>query len=336
MELSPAEETHLASERRLDPDLLDVYLRGRFHTTQGSVAGFRAAIEAFEEVIAADQGFAPAHSGLALATHLMAFFGGLPEQEAEPKAKAAAERAVELDPNLAEARAVLAGIRSMYDWDWTEAERDYELAVRLDPSSSIARRWYAYHLSAMGRHAEGQLQAQRGVELDPLNPFGWFVLADQFLLARDYPRAADLLGRALSLEPGMERAAATLEDVYTLMGRYADAVNLRRHRLELVGDTVAVSSLQDAWEQDGPHGYWEWRLDWLQRLADTSYVPPKEFAKVLAALGRPEDAMRWLDRAFELRDGMELLRASPFYDALRGIPRFEELMRRMAFPIAAG
>jgi serine/threonine-protein kinase len=336
VEFTQAHETYLATARSLDPGLLDAYLRGRFHTMQGSVAGFRAAVEAFEDVIAADPDFAPAHSGLALATHLLGFFGGVPELEAEPKAKAAAERAVALDPNLAEPRAVLAGIRSMFEWDWAGAQQDYELAVRLAPSSSIARRWYAYHLSAMGRHAEGQGEAQRGVELDPLNPFSWFVLADQFLLAREYRRAADLLGRALSLDPGMERASATLEDVYTLMGRYDDAVDLRSRRLEVLGDTLAVTALEARFRQRGPQGYWEWRLDWLQRLADTAYVPPREFTKVLAALGRPDEALRWLDRAYEVHDGMELLRVSPFYDALRGLPQFEAMVRRLAFPVAVG
>ncbi len=331
-ELTPEEEARLASERPLDPATLDSYLRGRFHTAQGSIEGFRRAISAFEQVTAQAPDFAPAHSGVALATHLLGFYGGVPQRVAEPRAKAAAERALQRDPDLAEARAVLGGIRSMYEWDWEGAERDYELAIRADPSSSIARRWYAYHLSAMGRHEQAVAEAQRGVELDPVNPFAWFVLAEQFVFARDYDRAVESLRRALELEPLMQQAATTLEDVFALRDQHAQAVALRRARLLVAGDSLGRSQLDAAWEASGPQGYWRWRLERLRAVADTAYVAPRRFVKVHAALGNVAEAARWLERAYEAHDGMELLRVSPFYDPLRGFSGFEAVVERMDFP----
>ncbi len=331
-ELTPQEASQLASAEVLDASILDAYLRGRFHLAEGSIDGFRRAIVSFDAVIDQAADFAPAYSGLALATHLLGFYGGEPQGETEPRAMAAAERAVELEPGLAEGHAVLGGIRSMYEWDWEGADRDYRRALRADPSSSIARRWYAYHLSAMGRHEGAIGEAQRGVELDPLNPFAWFVLAEQFLYARRYGRATELLERALELRPGMPQASLMLEDVHTLTDRHADAVAMRHRRLRAAGDTGGASRLQTAWGRDGERGYWRWRLARLQEQADTAYVAPRQFVKVYAALGRITEAEEWLERAYDARDGMDLLRVSPFYDPLRGSERYEAVLRRLDFP----
>ncbi len=332
-ELTPEQEARLASVRPVDPAVLEPYLQGRYHASRGSLDGFRRAVALFETAIERDSLFAPAHSALALATHLLGFYGGLPEHVAEPRAKAAAQRALELDGELAEARAVLAGIRAMHEWDWSGAGREYERAIALDPSSAIARAWYAYYLTSMGRHEEAIAQARRGLELDPLNPMAWIVLAEQLLYDRRYEAAIEEMRHALALEPNLYRAWEVLEDAHALAQDYDGAVAVRRRRLAAGGaEPAEAAALERAYASDGAAGYWRWRLRLAERRAATGYVPPSRFAQIHAALGATDTALAWLERAYEERDAMELLQVSPYYDPLRSDPRFDSLLERMAFP----
>jgi serine/threonine-protein kinase len=332
-ELTPQQEARLAVSRAVDPEVLDAYLQGRYHASRGSVDGFRRAITLFETAVEHDSLFAPAHSALALSTHLLGFYGGLPEHIAEPRAKAAAERALALDGGLAEARAVLAGIQAMHEWDWSAAEREYEQAIALDPSSAIARAWYAYHLTSMGRHEAAIAEARRSLELDPLNPAARVVLADQLLYDRQYSRAIEELQQALALEPDLDRAWEVMEDAHALAGDYDAAVAVRRRRLTAAGSApTAAEGLARSYASDGSAGYWRWRLRWLERQSELGYVSPSRVAQAYAALGDADAAMEWLERAYQARDAMELLQVSPYFDALRHDLRFQALLERMAFP----
>jgi serine/threonine-protein kinase len=332
-ELSPRQEERLAAPRPVDPTVLDAYLQGRYHASRGSVDGFRRAIAFFEAALERDSLFAAAHSALALSTHLLGFYGGLPEHIAEPRAKAAAERALELDGELAEARAVLAGIRAMHEWDWRGAEREYEQAIALDPSSAIAHAWYAYHLTSMGRHEAAIAEARRSLELDPLNPAARVILADQLLYDRQYSRAIEELQQALALEPNLDRAWEVMEDAHALAGDYDAAVAVRRRRLTAAGSAPdAAAGLSRSYASDGPAGYWRWRLRWLERQSELGYVSPSRVAQAYAALGEADATMEWLERAYQARDAMELLQVSPYFDALRHDVRFQALLERMAFP----
>jgi serine/threonine-protein kinase len=332
-ELTPWQEARLTTPRPVDPVVLEAYLQGRYHASRGSVDGFRRAIGFFESAIARDSLFASAHSALALSTHLLGFYGGMPEHVAEPRAKAAAQRALELDGGLAEARAVLAGIRAMHEWDWRGAEREYERAIALDPSSAIARAWYAYYLTSMGRHEAAIAQARRSLELDPLNPTARLVLADQLLYDRQYASAIEELREALAHEPRLDRAWEVMEDAHTLAGDYDAAVAVRRQRLASgVSASTDAADLAQRYAKEGPSGYWRWRLELLERESELGYVPPSRLAQVHAALGETDAAVKWLERAYDARDAVELLQVSPYYDALRHDLRFQALVERMAFP----
>ena len=335
-ELTPRDEARLATATVVDPEVHDVYLQARYHHAQGTVEGFEQAIRYYTEAIDRSPDFAPAHAGLALSLHLLGVNGGRPVQETEPSAKSHAETALRLDDGLAEALAVLAGIRSMFDWDWLGAERAYQRALDVDRNSAGVRQWYAYHLSAVGRSAEAVQQARLGLEHDPLNPMSRVILADQLVYARRYDAATQVLDRALELEPGFDRALALLEWIHTQRGRYDDAVALRVQRLTgsgaAAGGEVAAGILRLAYVAEGPAGYWQWRLQRLQREAETGYVGPSAFAAAYAALGESDLALDWLERAVAAREGVEMLKVWPGYDPLRADPRFEALLERMHFP----
>jgi len=170
--------------------------------------------------------------------------------------------------------------------------------------------------------------------LDPLNPMGRVILADQMVNARQYDEAISALTRAVQMDPEFERAHSLLEWIYTQLDRYDEAVQLRLARLpgSGTGGAVAAGMLQQSYATSGSQGYWQWKLMQLQRAAETGYVGPSEFAKVHAALGDVAAAMSWLARAYDERDGVEMLKVWPGYDSLRGNPEFEDLLRRMNFP----
>jgi serine/threonine-protein kinase len=331
-ELTPQDEVRLATAIVVDPEVHDAYLQARYHHAHGTVEGFEQAIRYYTQVIDRSPDFAPAHAGLALSLHLLGVYGGRPAQETEPSAKRHAEAALQLDEGSAEALAVLAGIRSMFDWDWLAAERAYQRALEVDRNSAGVRQWYAYHLSAVGRSTEAVQQARLGLELDPLNPMSRVVLADQLVNARGYAEATEVLSRALEMEPAFDRALELLEWIHTQQGRYDDAVALRVQRLTASGGDVAAGTLRLAYGADGPTGYWRWRLQRLQRAAEAGYVGPSAFAAVYVALGEVDAAFDWLERAYAAREGVEMLKVWPGYDPLRADPRFVSLLERMRFP----
>jgi serine/threonine-protein kinase len=333
-QLTPQEHARLATAPRVDPAALDAYLHGRFYHARGTVEGFQDAIEFFDEATRIEPNFGIAHSARALSIHLLGVHGGGPPRETEPRAKAAAERALELDGELAEARAVLAGVQSMYEWDWEAADREYGRAISTDPNSAIAHQWYAYHLAAMGDIEGALAEARLGQELDPLNPMAPAVVADQLVYARQYEAAIAELERAVLLDPSFAGARdQLLEWILTLQGRYADAVTVRRGRMRREGQPQdAIAALDSAFASSGPEGYWRWRLDQLHQASARHYVAPSEFAKNYAMLGDLDSAFAWLERAFNERGGMELLRVWPGYDSLATDPRYADFLERLNFP----
>jgi tetratricopeptide (TPR) repeat protein len=334
-ELSPDEEQRLLTIHQIAPEVLDIFLRGRFEHSKATQDGFVRAIGHYEQVIDRAPNFAPAHAALALSVHLLGVYGGRPTSETEPRAKAAALRALELGGDLAEARAVLGGVAAMHDWDWEAAEAEYRLALEVDQSSSAARQWYAYHLSAMGRHDDAIAQARLGMQFDPLNPTGRLVLADQLMIGRDYGQARAELERALLSNNSLDRARELLETISTLEGKYEEAVAIAVERIRLTNPPDASTLRADLgrlFERDGPRGYWAWRLARLEGQVDARYVAPTEFAVAHVGLGNLDAAFDWLNRAYQEREGMELLNVAPWYDPLRADPRFDDLVSKVGFP----
>ncbi len=337
-EVTPQEEERLATTQRVDPAVLEEYLQGRAEQARGTVAGFERAIDYYRTTIKKSPDFAPAHAAMALSLYLRAAFGGASPEETEPEAKAAAERALVLDESLTEARAVLAGVESMYEWDWVGAEREYRRAISLDPNSAITRQWYAYHLSAIGQHDDAIAQARRGLELDPLNPNARIVLADQFIHARRFDLAKEESRRALDMDPRIERARELLEWIATREERFDDAVAIRREILRRSGGAEqgsALAELEREYTASGPKGYWYWHLRRLEEAAANRYVSPTALAAVHIALGQYDQAVEWLEKAYREKAGVEFLKVAPEYDSLRSDARFQALLGRMNFPSAA-
>jgi len=247
-----------------------------------------------------------------------------------PKAEQMAMKALELDDRLAEARALLAWVRMYYDWNWGEAEKEYKLAMELDPNSYDAHYGYAFLISALGRHDEAITEIRRAQELDPLDPAARTAAANLFRHARRYDESIEEIQAALEMDPDFQFAYLRLAWTYEAMGLYPEAAAARQKEQILGGAREGeVAGLSDA-AVSGAESYWRWILDYTQEAAKEQYVEPFDFALIYAQLSEKDQAFEWLGKAYEERNSRLIsLNVRPAWDPLRDDPRFQDLLLRM-------
>src|SRR5262245_40035795 len=211
----------LAKRRNVAPEAHQAYLNGRYHWNKRTSAGLRKAIEYFNEAIARDPNYAQPYAGLADCYVLMEGLSPrtLPPNEAYPKAKEAAMKALRIDEQSAEAHASLGRIKLNYDWDWTGAEKEFKLAIQIDPDYPTAHQWYSVYLSILGRHTEAIAEAQRAYALDPISLATSNQLALNYYRARQYDKAIAHCQKMLDLDPqAYVRLRGVLEHVDEQLG----------------------------------------------------------------------------------------------------------------------
>ncbi len=232
---------------------------------------------------------------------------------------------------LGRAHAVLGGIRFSYYWDWEGAEKEFKLALELDPGSSLTHAPYANLMSAMGRHDEAIALGKRAIQLDPAVLGLRMVTAGALQHARRYDEAIEQCQIALDLNPNFRAAYQLLSWGYELKGLYGEAVSAYQKFLTLGGASEEeVAGLADAYQTSGKEGYWRWMLDYWTERAKQEYVPRTDFAVIYAYLGDKDQAMRWLEESYKEHEFiMTSLNVAPAWDPLRDDPRFQDLLRRM-------
>ncbi len=238
-------------------------------------------------------------------------------------------KALEIDNMLGWAHGALGAIRFTSYWDWEGAEREFKLALELDPGSSSVP--YAGLMSAMGRHDEAIALGKRAIQLDPAVLGLRMVTAGALQHARRYDEAIEQFQTVLDLNPNFINAYQRIVDVYEFKGLYGDAVAAYQKFLTLGGASEEeVAGLAKAYQTSGKEGYWRWMLDYWTEKAKQEYVPPTEFAYFHAHLGEKDQAMRWLEEGYKEHDFvMTSLNVAPEWDPLRDDPRFQDLLRRM-------
>lgn len=282
----------------------------------------------FEEAVALDPDYAEAWAGLADALATVP----RPPRQAMPRARAAALRALELDPDLAAAHHRLAGIHLYYDWDWEAARREYERAIEIDPGYVTAHHSYAAYFPILGRHGEALARMERARELDPVSAsingdIGWY-----FYFARRYGDAVRQSLRTLELEPGDSGARSCLLYSHLLQGDLPAARERARELMTMQGAAPeALAALDRGPELDA---YWRWTLEELTGLAAREHVSPANFALAHLSLGDREAAFRELERAYRERSGwlLPFLAVEPRLDPIRQDPRYADLLRRLRLP----
>jgi TolB-like protein/DNA-binding winged helix-turn-helix (wHTH) protein/Tfp pilus assembly protein PilF len=334
--LSPEDKQRLAKNPSVSPDAYEDYLKGRYYWNRRSSDGFTKAIGYFEDATRRDPQYALAYAGLADCYGIIGatIYGSLPAAEAAPKAKAAAIRALEIDPSLAEAETSLATAKFNYDWDWAGAAQGFQRAIQMDPRYATAYQRYSLYSIAMGRLDESLEQIKRARELDPLSisinsSLGW-----RLYLARQYDRSIAQLRDTLELDPSYEWAHFILGQAYEQKREFDLARAELQKAVELSHNSpLMISALAHA---EALSGNQEEALRLLQHLMTQSkkqYVSPFYVGVVYIALGKTETAMDWMEKAFADRsNGLVFLKVEPELDPLRSNPRFIALQKQLNFP----
>ena len=334
IKLTPQAQTSLASQRPVNPEAYRLYLIGRFLWNKRTEEGLKNAIDHFQRALEIDPGYGLAYAGLADSYLMLDDWGFLPPKEAIPRGKAAAQKALEIDESLAEAHASLALACFEYDWDWPACEREYRRAIELNPNYATAHQWYFAYLFAMGRHAEAMREIQRAQQLDPLSPIISGAVADQHFYARHYEEAIRRFRNTISLFPEFAPAYQALGAACVVNGTYQEAIVAYQKLRSLSGASAAeVAALGQAYAKGGIRGYYLWELRRLREESKHRYVRAWTFALLLAGLGEKDQALSYLEKAYEDRDYLlTTLQDEPRFDPLRSDPRFQDLLRRMNFP----
>ena len=332
LKLSGEEGARLAERQTEDAEAYQLYLKGRYFWSKSDPASLKTAIEYFKQAISRDPTYARAHAGLA-ESYAVASYLFMSHREALPKAREAAERALELNPSLAEAHTALAITRWMYDWDWEGAGRAFRRAVGLSPNYADARRLYGMYLAWIGRFDEAEAEMRRALELDPLSLANNTYFAAALYCARRYDEAVAQCRKALEMDSHYIPAHGFLGLIKIQQGDFAGAISAFRRQRELADAPLILSQLAVACALAGETEEARALVEELIERAGRGAAAQELVALPYAALGDKERAFEWLHRAYEERTVMlPMIYVEPRCDSLRGDPRFDALLRRIGLP----
>ena len=329
--LTPERRARLTSARPVDPDAYDAYLRGRYLLARGSIESNREAIERLQEALAKDPLFAPAYAHLSNAySTLGTVWAGQAPRPMRGLAAAAAAKALELDPDLADAHTYL-GTLKLYEWDFEGSEREFLRAIELDPSAGNAHSNYATHLSARGRHDQAVAEARKGEALDPLSVRGRRNVGYVLFQARRYDEAIAALQGVAAAEPKDSFTRWFLGQAYSRAGRHPEAVAELEQAVALSDNSPSmVGALAAVLAEAGREKEARQLLAELRETSHQRYVSPAAFIFAHCALGERDQALQWLERGFEDRiNFMVFVNNMQTLDPLREDPRFRDLVKRI-------
>jgi tetratricopeptide (TPR) repeat protein len=308
----------------------EAYLKGRYFWNKRTEGGLKTSISYFNQAISQDPKFAAAYAGLADSYSILGS-DVLSAREASSKARAAATKAVELDPTIAEGHAELALLDFYYDWEWVRAEQEFRHAIELDPSYATAHQWYSYYLSAMGRFPEALEEARKAQQIDPLSLSINTTLAGRYRDLGEYEQAIDLNQRTLEMDSNFVPAHIGLGATYEDEGIWSQAIVEYQKAVDLSqNNPAAVAALGSAYGYSGNQAGARKVVTSLQEASNRHYVSAFDMATVFAGIGDQDGAFRWLDKAYSERESqMAFLKVTRRLDPLRSDPRFAELLQRM-------
>ncbi len=328
--LTQEQKTILANSGRTAPEAYLAYLKGRYYWNRRTGESIQKAEPYFQQAIDSDPTFAAAYSGLADCNSGLAWHGFRAPAEALPKAYSAARKAVEIDPQSAEAHASL-GLVLSHRWDWTGAEAEFKRALELDPQYANAHHWYGDYLSIKGRNEDAISEARRALELDPVNLMISTWMGLRYYFAGDYSAAIRQNRESVELDPNFAAAHLLLGEDYVQAGSYGEAVEELKKAAVLSGSSpLYTAQVAVALAASGRRTEALRIAEELEMTSRKRYVSPYGLAQIYAALGRKEDTFKWLQAAYEDRAvWMGYLAVDPIFNRYRSDPRFQELLKRV-------
>ncbi len=324
----------LATGRAHDQQHLDAQQlsqKARYYWNQRTTEGLHKALDLFQQALTLDPDYAQAEAGVADCYNLLASYNALPPQQAFPKAKAAAQRALELDNSLAEAHAALGMAAYLYDWDWLRAEQEFKRALALDPDYASAHQWYATLLVMLGRNEEAVAEALRAQELDPLLLIINAHPGRTLYFTGQYDEAVTQLQKTLARDPNFFGARRYLGQVYAEQGKYAQAIAELSQSVTLSGGSALVKAeLAHVYAVAGKQAEARQLVAELSALTGPKAISPYNLAVIYAGLGEKDQAFALLQKAYDERaDRLAYLGVDPRLKPLRNDPRFAQMLRRI-------
>ncbi len=307
----------------------DLYLRGRFLVLKQTEQGLRKGLDYFTQALAKDPGYSPAYAGSALAYWWLAD-AFVPPKEAEPQAKTAALKALELDPGNAEAHTYLSLIRWTYDWEFDDFEAGFRRALEVNPNSVDAHHFFGIALCAMKRWDEGIVEADRALALDPLSAVSSWTREYCLMNARRYDQVIAQHRRTAELDPNFYYFESPVATALREQKRFTEAVAEYQHLQQIAGGQP-LHGLAITYAHMGKTAEARAILKQFLELSAKKYVSPEQIALIYASLGEKDQAFAWLDLAYEARSAFIItgILSLPDYDPLRSDPRFGAFLRKI-------
>jgi len=331
-ELSLEEKEGIKKKSTESLEAYDLYLRGRYFWNKRTTEGLQKSLEYFQRAIEKDQSFALAYTGIADYFTILGFYDYLPSREAFPKAKAAAEKALEIDETLAEAHVSLAYVRTHYEWDWKAAELEYKWAIELNPSYATAHFWYGGYLAAMGRFEESIAEYRKALELDPLSIIINVYFGTVFHSMHRDDLAIEQLQKSLELDPSLYIPHFLLSYAYVEKGMYEEAIAEAQKAIDLSEgrDPVVITTRGYVYAAAGNQEEAKKALSEALELSKQRYVSPWGIALIYVGLGQKDKAFEWLEKAYEEHDHwMYMFKVHRALYSLHDDPRYTALLKKM-------
>jgi serine/threonine-protein kinase len=334
--LSGEEKSRVAKRFSEDSEAYLLYLKGRYYWNKRTEEGLNQAVEYFHKATDKDPNYALAYSGLADCYNLYGSFdiGALSPSDAMPKAEAAAGKALDIDPTLAEAHNSLAYAKLLYDWDWARAESEFKQAIDLKPNYADAHHWYSHYLVAVGRFDDSLAESLRAVELDPLglvlnSHLGW-----HYIYAKQYSLAVEQLQKTIAMEQHYGLAHWHLALACEQLNDYGRAgTEFQAAKGLLKANPVLDADIGHFYAVSGKPADARRLIADLQERSRQRYASSYGIALIYAGLGQNDPALDWLDKAWEDHsDSLIYIDVEPRLTGLRQYPRFKDLLRRIHYP----
>jgi tetratricopeptide (TPR) repeat protein len=335
VQLTPDEKQRLSSARQVKPDAYDAVLRGRNLWNKRDEESLHRAIREFQSAIDADPAYPGGYVGLADSYNALGYMNYLSPGDSFPLAKAAASKALSIDPDAADAHASLGFAIMYFDWDFSAAEHEFRRALAINPNATTAHQWYAYLLTAMERPDEAHAHINIAHKLDPLSVPINTDMAFTYYYAGETEHAVEFVKRALEMNPKFPLGHFWLGRIYTSQGRYDDAL----------AEFTATGALR-TWQPTTAalgflYGVWGKQVAAAQVLNEFNSLPRQQrfrssyaVALVYAGMGKREETFSWLEQAYAERSHwLVWLKLDPRWNSVRSDPRFTALVRRVGLPI---
>jgi serine/threonine protein kinase/TolB-like protein/Tfp pilus assembly protein PilF len=314
-------------------DAYQLYVKGRFYLAQRTRESIYKALDQFNQAVAKDPNYAQAYAGLSYAFVLLFDRGWISPEEASPKIRSAAQRAIELDPTLAEPHAALAALKELADWDWAGAEAEYRKAIGLNPNDTTSHHWYALLLQNLGRLKEALAEIEKALALDPASPQINANHAEILIDMHRYDDALALLNGLIAANPEFPVYYGARGTLYWRLGNQDASVADRATEMKKNGRPEWAEAFASGYREAKLKGACTALIEMLKNDSQREYVSPNEMARYYGLMGDRDHTFEWLEKGYAQRSSrMEYLKAEDYLEPFHSDPRYIDLLKRMGLP----